>query len=35
MLREEAELAKYKWILPSNDRLLLLPLTKESKELLS
>ncbi|OBT77763.1 hypothetical protein VF21_03763 [Pseudogymnoascus sp. 05NY08] len=35
MLREETEPAEYKWILPSDDRLLLLSPTKESEELLS
>ncbi|OAF60365.1 hypothetical protein VC83_03246 [Pseudogymnoascus destructans] len=35
VLREETEPAEYKWILPSDDRLLLLSPTKESEELLS
>ncbi|KFZ18694.1 hypothetical protein V501_01065 [Pseudogymnoascus sp. VKM F-4519 (FW-2642)] len=35
MLREEVEPAEYKWILPLEDQLLLLALTKESKEFLS
>ncbi|ELR02393.1 hypothetical protein GMDG_05451 [Pseudogymnoascus destructans 20631-21] len=35
MLREEAEPVDFKWILPSEDRLFLLPPTKESEEFLA